>query len=133
VPACTTCNSGTSKDDEYFRMAFVAREDLEANPNIQKPKEAFLRSLQRPQGRGFAKGLAATLRTVERVTPAGLYVDTKQGIEIDVERIRRTVQKTVKGLFAHDFGMRLPDTHKVRVLSFGEACHLATGELRESF
>jgi hypothetical protein len=109
------------------------REDLKTNPLITGPKDAFLRSIQKAEARGFAAGLLKNLQIVDRVTPAGVYIDTKPAIEIDSERIRGLVRKIVKGLYAHHFHQRLPDTHMVKAYSYAEMADPQTGELPDGF
>src|SRR5262245_49333630 len=55
VPSCRPCNGGTSKDDEYFRLCLTRREDLKGHPARDAVWPAVLRSLGRPEARGFAR------------------------------------------------------------------------------
>jgi len=132
VPACSVCNGGSSTDDEYFRVSFVVREDLEENPDITGPKQAFLQRLQRNESRAFAASLRSELKNVERITPSGLYVDKKIAMELDDDRIKRIVQKTIKGLYANAAGARLPDRCRVPVWNFSDFEIAQLHELPES-
>ena len=55
VPACGDCNQGFKADDEYTRTVLAV--DIRANWNhaAQFNLPAILRSLQRPDARGFAE------------------------------------------------------------------------------
>src|SRR5689334_23286824 len=64
VPSCKKCNSGASKDDEYFRNILVLRKDLEGHPAIQDLLVTVRRSLARPDHRGTPMALINRLEQV---------------------------------------------------------------------
>lgn len=113
VPSCRECNASASKDDEYFRLMLTLREDAFGNANVEALLPTVYRSLNRESSIGFRKLLLKNLRTIEVHTPAGLYLGNRKGYNVDLERLGRVAARTVKGLFYHEKGFRLPDSHKI--------------------
>jgi len=62
VPCCTVCNGRASKDDEYFRRAFVLRHDVSENPRAANAYAAAMRALQNPAQRGFTRSFLQGIR-----------------------------------------------------------------------
>lgn len=101
VTACQTCNHQFSKDDEYFRfvVAAPAYDHNEAARRIWDGE--IIRSVRRrPLIRA---AILNTLRTVELRTPAGLYVGRTSGFRVDWPRVKRVVERTVRGLLWYHF------------------------------
>jgi hypothetical protein len=110
VPACPTCHSTTtSKDDEYFRLALQVRDGIADHPDVVKTRRTLLRSLQKPEKAGMAKGLLQKIRLAEFVTPSGIFIKKQLALETDMSRIRRVVQRTMRGLFYFHKQHRLPE------------------------
>ncbi len=102
VPSCKQCHGGTSKDDEYFKMALSMRHDVADQPDVSGGVlDSVMRSLGRPAARGFAQSLFNTIREVPVKTPAGLYLGNVGTYAVDGERIARVIERTVRGLFFH--------------------------------
>ena len=110
VPACLECNGGTAKDDEYFRL-LASEIDTATHPQAKKPNEAIVRSLARPEAAKFRESL--------RQQVYGLQISESDPSQItpflglDVQRLDRTVNKIVKGLFYHVRGYPVPAAYKV--------------------
>jgi hypothetical protein len=113
VGACKECNLQSSQDDAYLQSLLVSDADLQGAPQVQALQPTFLRSLARPQARGFANTFWSTFQNIDMVTPSGLYLSTRKGFTVDAPRLRRIMAKIVKGLFFHEFGRRLPSSHDV--------------------
>lgn len=114
VPSCMACNCGASKDDEYFRWALSFRLDVADHPEIDQVTKTTMRSLERPQAAGFRRSVIGSqgLRNVLIPTPYGSHVELGQGYEVDLRRLNRVARRVMLGLFAHEHGRRLPDTHE---------------------
>ncbi len=110
VPSCLDCNRGSSKDDTYFRDCLLLWDITYDHPQAQKVVPAVLRSFGRPAQRAYSRSIFASMRQIDRVSPGGVYLGKKTGIKVDLLRLGRTASKIVKGLFYHEWGMRLPDT-----------------------
>lgn len=101
VPACQTCNGGFSKDDEYFRFV-VAAPAYDHNEAARRIWDAGIIPAVRRRPLMRAAILNVT-RTVELRTPAGLYVGKTPSFRIEVPRVKRVVERIVRGLLWHHF------------------------------
>lgn len=54
---------------------------------------------------------------VDVYTQGGIFVERRLGYNADVRRFDNVASRIVKGLFWHEFGVRLPDTHKAKAWS----------------
>jgi hypothetical protein len=112
VPSCEPCNKGFSLDDEYFRLALTSRGDTGDHPEAQLVSERAVQRISRPQARGFLESVFNSLTTIELKTPAGLYLGDAPGFMADLGRLSRVARRVITGLYFHEFGERLPDTHE---------------------
>jgi hypothetical protein len=113
VPSCYACNNPASKDDEYFMLYLALREDAK-----QKKEHAWLwakaqRALWDEKARGLNRRLLSKHRWVPQTTPAGIILRPALGIPIEGVRTINVVIRIVKGLYFHEQGRRLPETHRV--------------------
>ncbi len=113
VPSCETCNGGFSMDDEYLRVAVALRSDLAKHPQVQWLFGPTIRGLNRPQQRGFAKAILSAVKHVPVHTREGIYLGDAPALIVDLERLRRTAERIVRGLYLDSFGE--PLTAKLRV------------------
>jgi hypothetical protein len=104
VPACHDCNSGFKKDDEYTRTVLAL--DIRANWNYaaQSNLSAIVRSLQRPNARGFSEYLSQQSHQMRIVAPSGTPITS---IEIDKQRTNASGLHILRGLYFHETGKRL--------------------------
>ena len=116
VPSCTECNNEADKDDEYFRMVVVMREDAGGHAEAQRAWRTVFRSLQRPEAVGLKMSLLRSMHPVSLRSPSGLYLGNKPGYTVDLDRLNRVATRIVKGLFFHERGYRLPHTHRASAL-----------------
>jgi hypothetical protein len=113
VPSCSSCNSGESKDDEYFRMMLTFSIEASQHPEIKNLIPTILRSLNKPEKFGFSQAFYKTLSDVELQTKSGLYLGKTAKYQADEKRLNRVVNRILKGLFYHEIGSRLPDKYEV--------------------
>ncbi len=99
VPACSECHSDTAKDDEYFRMKVCFRDDAGDHPKARANWDSILRSLQREEAKGLRKSFLSDIHPVQLRTQAGLHVGRGVASNIDPNRIRRVVERIVRGLY----------------------------------
>jgi len=114
VPACADCNSAFKADDEYTRIVLAL--DMRANWNYaaQSNLPAIIRSLQRPDARGFGEYLGRQSRRMNILTPSG---SPANAIQTDQRRINASGMHILRGLYFHETGKRLCGTADVRVAS----------------
>ncbi len=117
VPSCYPCNFSASQDDEYFRLNLVLREDTPEHPAAKQLFRAVIRGLSRPQSTGLRQDLLHRIHEVQRVTPAGLYLGESPAYDVDLSRLDKVASCTLKGLFYHEAGKRLPDEYFAQAFS----------------
>lgn len=117
VPACKACHAPTSKDDEYFRMRICISAEGGDHPDAKNNFEPIFRALQRPEFQGMAKTLIKDSREVWLRTASGIYVEKTLAFSVDLTRIFRVVERTVRGLFFEETGRRLDPAYDVMVHS----------------
>jgi hypothetical protein len=121
VPCCFPCNNSASKDDQYFLLYLALREDVKQKTEHDWLFEKAKRTLRREEARGLNRALLSNLRWVPQTTSAGILLRPALGIPFDGLRAINVVTRTAKGLYFHEQGRRLPETH--RVVSYDElAC-----------
>jgi hypothetical protein len=113
VPSCKHCNSGFSKDDEYFCNVTIIRKDVKAHPKVRHLNDKVARALVRRENERFRQLLISQLEHVELTSPGGLYLGKTAVMHVQHPRICRISKRIIRGLFFHVFKSRLPDTHYV--------------------
>ena len=98
VPACFECNASFQKDDEYFLTIAldIYASQTEDGAGIVKKQ---LRSMRRRESRGKWKPLLNTLMPVELRSKAGLILGNSVAIRIDTNRLAKTVNRIIRGLY----------------------------------
>jgi len=76
--------------------------------------EKTLRALENPKKAGYKRAFLRQLFEVPSITPSGLYVGRRGGINVDLERLGRVVERMVRGLYLRETGIRLPSDCLVR-------------------
>lgn len=107
LPAHKGCNRSFSKDDEYFRLCMTAASFHEA-----KAKKLWscpvMRGFHRPESQHFKASVLANLVPADIRSEAGLYLGSREVMLQNAQRIRRVVNKIVRGLYVHRTGKILP-------------------------
>ena len=116
VDSCQTCNSGASKDDEYFRDLLIRERRTENHPEARKVRQKFFRALHREEARGYTKSIVDNVVPLDVFTQAGIYVGSAGGYEVDHERLDRVAERIVKGLYSHTYGIRLSESYQVECI-----------------
>jgi hypothetical protein len=115
VPACESCHCNTSKDDEYFRLKVCLRHDAGKNPKARANWHSILRSLKRKEAKGLRRSFFSDFCEVKLQTPAGLYIGNRLGYDVDLIRIRRVVERIVRGLYFAEHCKPLGLDNEVRI------------------
>jgi hypothetical protein len=115
VPACRDCNGDSSGDDEYFASAVALKIQVSNNPVVNQLLAKLVRGIWRSRGRGNTGSIAATMKPIELRSTAGLYLGETGTFVPEQDRMVRAITRYVRGLYYHEFGARLPDTHEVDV------------------
>jgi 5-methylcytosine-specific restriction endonuclease McrA len=107
VPCCDKCNEGTSKDDEYLRMALALHGEARAHPAMAELLPDIFRRFQRPEGRGFAMKVLQRANFTTVTTPSGVVVPAHEHT-VDDQTMTRVVERITRGLYFHHIGEALP-------------------------
>jgi len=111
VPACYACNNSFSRDEEYFLVAVLSEAtatSTTANRVLDRLAEDHRTGRRRRTG--LAVALLEKVRPVDVHSPGGIYLGSAEGLELDTQRVNRVLEKIVRGLYFHRFGMPLaPD------------------------
>jgi hypothetical protein len=108
VASCEDCNGGSSRDDEYFKNVLMLRDGVERHPQAAQLREQVLESLAREKAQRFARSLYRDMSLVHVSGPLGLYLGQRVAIDVKLPRIRRVLNRIVRGLFHHERNERLP-------------------------
>ncbi len=115
VSACGNCHSNTSKDNEYFRVKLCLRQDAGARPSARENWPAIFHSLSREEAAGYSTAFFGDVHSVHLHTPAGIYIGSRLGYDVDLARIRRVIERTVRGLYFAERSAPLGLRNEVRI------------------
>ena len=87
------------------------RDDVGDDPNAKRLLPAVIRSFQRLSNRGPFRLLRDNMITANIFTETGLWAGRRTGYNVDLRRLDRVASRIVTGLFFHETGTRLPETH----------------------
>jgi hypothetical protein len=104
VPACESCNAGFKSDDEYTRTILGLDIHAGSHRAVISNLPAIVRSLDKPNARGFLKYLASQSKSTGILAWNGSPIVS---IEVDQERINRTGLHIVRRPTLH----RISETH----------------------
>ena len=113
VPSCSQCNSGASKDDEYFRTVLALKERAGDDFNARGIRDSVLRSLSRPRGRRFGGLFLSQVGYINPRTTSGIHLAKRLAYNVDLERLDRVAVRVVKGLHYILTGKRIPTGFQV--------------------
>jgi hypothetical protein len=112
APICVACHSGTSENDELFRIVVIAQQDLSSNRHAASVWATVKRGLKRPESRP-SRAITELLGPVEFVTEAGIIIGQGGRARYDRKRVQSVINRIVRGMYWHRFGERLPDGYYV--------------------
>lgn len=112
VPCCLKCNNSPSKDDEYFKLALSLRHDVDRSQAGGAAKSA-LRSLGRPEQRGFTRSFLSSTKNVEIYSEGGIYLGKGGAYDVDLQRLNSVAARIVRGLYRHHFKKNIPQPWSV--------------------
>ena len=89
------------------------RSDTSNHPEVSKNRDKLIRSLQKPEKKGFRSLLLDSLSRVDSYTPAGIYLGKTDAYLVDMKRVNDVIKRITRGLFYKEKGRRLPDNYRV--------------------
>lgn len=115
VPCCGDCNQSFKADDEYTRTIIGVDVRASINAAAQYNLPAIIRSLQKPDARGFAEYIASQSSASAILGPDGNPMG--QIIEPDRKRIDNTGAHIIRGLYFIEMNRPLPEHAILKVAS----------------
>ncbi len=119
VPACKPCNEGFQKDDDYFWLNISLREPHHGDhEHATDAAQRALQHLNRPAATGARQALLDNTERTPVYTTMGLYAGTRLAYNTDLDRLSKTANRIITGLYYHTTKKRLqpPYTAKSRAL-----------------
>ncbi len=117
VPACQQCNLQASKDDEYFKAMLAMRYDTYDHPDVQGILPSVIRSYTREEASFHREALFNSMSKTNILTPSGLYLGKAATYDVDLDRLGRVVERTVRGLYLTETGKVLPIDSEVKAFA----------------
>jgi hypothetical protein len=113
VPACQPCNQSFQKDDEYTRTMLSIDVRASKNAAAQSNLPKVLRSLQKPNARGFAEYL---MRQAENSVILGQDGSPMGHVfELDKARVNRAGERFIRALYFKETGAPVSSGSTIRV------------------
>lgn len=112
VPSCGSCNWGTSKDDEYFKLLAVEEEASET-PVAWHVNESTIRAMNRRNRPKYGRMVRSMMEFGDVYSQGGVYLGKHSTLALDYTRILKSVEKTIRGLFYHHMKRPLPEGYDV--------------------
>ena len=117
VPACSSCNNGTSADEEYFLLRVLAS-DGAITPEAAAVSEELFEGILSPRRVRTLASFRSEMHWRPRISPAGVITGRDLEYPLDRNRVRRVMEKILRGLYFHEFGRPVPANHEVVVASY---------------
>jgi hypothetical protein len=113
VPACEDCNKSFKADDEYTRTVIGLDVRASQNSAAQYNLPAIIRSLQRPNAKGFAEYIARQTSATAILAPDGNPIG--ETIDADRKRIDSTGAHIIRGLYFIEMKRPMPEHATLKV------------------
>jgi hypothetical protein len=114
VPSCLDCNRGMSKDDEYFRLNLVLRENVPQSPEGEQLFQSILRGFFRPESKRFKNELFSRIGETELIIEPNIYIGKSPAYDVDLNRLTNVTNRIIKGLFFYETKERVSDEYEVK-------------------
>ena len=115
VNACSDCHDTFKLDDEYFRVTLAVRDDLPQGPASQFLRDQTRKTLRDKNSVGFCTAIGKAAVRVPVYSDDGEHVGERIGLKVNAERVERTAERIIRGLYSKYFLRPLPLSHEVTV------------------
>jgi hypothetical protein len=86
--------------------------DAGDSPAAAFAREAVHRSFTKPNKVGFTRALLESMSEIPIFSPAGIYCGHATSYDVDLGRLCKVIERTLRGLYFHEFKVRVPDDKK---------------------
>lgn len=132
VPCCPQCRDGQSLDDEYFVRMISLRDGTTDSPSARAARDSALRSITKPSKVRFSLALRRSISEVNAYSPAGIYLGQRLSYSVNLPRLCKVIERTTFGLYFHEYGHTLPDSHRSKVYA-ADGFETATPDIVATF
>ena len=92
------------------------RDDVGNHPSARDNWELLFRSFNRKEAEGLRKSFVSDIRNVQTRTPGGFYTASRLGYDVDLKRIRKVVERIVRGFYFAEVCVPLGLKNGVKIL-----------------
>jgi hypothetical protein len=115
VPSCVECNNKASVGDERFKVFLSLHgSHLESNPETSAVVTQALETLEK--NLKLKREIAASAQPAVTITPGGIVYGRAYAVPWDKYSHDSVIERTVRGLYFHHFGLCLGSRTKVDVV-----------------
>jgi len=114
VPSCEKCRAKTPNDDEYFKNSLIMRDVVKNHPDVKTLLNSTIRSYKKIGKWKYMLDLLKRTGSIERKSKAGLFLGSRLGVEVDLNRIYNVVNRVIRGLYYYETGDILPTNIEIR-------------------
>lgn len=82
------------------------------NPTAAFAREAVHRSFTKPNKIAFTRALINSMKEIPVYSPAGAHVSHATAYDVNLDRLCKVIERTMRGLHFHEFKARLADDTK---------------------
>jgi hypothetical protein len=119
VPSCAGCNLSESKDDEHFKAAMFIAAATTVSGFPDAVRDSVRRSIQHAASQGVRAPIQSLMRDAREswgIIDSSSIVQRVQAVPVRWDRIRRTIERTARGLYWHHRGLRVPAEFDVTIV-----------------
>ena len=120
VRACAACNTKSKEDDQYLKRVLAMSSATDQHPEAWRIKAETHRDLDRPESRAFIQATARRSRDVFLDTDNQHRLVYAPTFDYNRKRMKRSVIKIARGLYAHFSGRPLGKSAFIGTLSLAE-------------
>jgi hypothetical protein len=120
VPSCEGCNLPESEDDEHFKAAMFVAAATSVGGFPDAVRDSLRRAVQNAERDGVRTPIQTFLREAREtwgIVGGSSVVQRVQAVPVRWDRIRRTIERTARGLYWHHRGERVPAEFDVTIIS----------------
>lgn len=98
VPSCSTCNREFGKIDEFVRDILISLDTTEKKAELATLREKMHRSFLRLQSTKLLFKIYKTIKPIDIITKAGIYLGKKPAFDMDREEFHKFFERISRAL-----------------------------------
>lgn len=113
VPACKSCHTPWSSEDEYFRDVLVCEAYASEHPRAAAVTDRVVRAFSRSAQARYVRSFLQNIVEVEMETKNGIILGRWPILQFDENRINAVATRIVRGLFFREKDCPVPSGYEV--------------------